>query len=101
MHVTWTGDGTARADALRGVDIAEWIPTAQAKLLDDKSRQVQDEGQGSASGHLRHPRGTARGRHRPPTAAGEGRVHREAGRTRVHTEADLLAGGYDALVFSG
>ncbi|MFI9169771.1 ABC transporter substrate-binding protein [Streptomyces lincolnensis] len=35
IDVTWIADGTARANALRGgdVDIAEWIPTAQAKLL--------------------------------------------------------------------
>ncbi|MFD3502675.1 ABC transporter substrate-binding protein [Streptomyces sp. NPDC058678] len=40
IDVTWIADGTARANALRGgdVDIAEWIPTAQAKLLDDKTR---------------------------------------------------------------
>src|SRR4029453_7494458 len=37
----------------------------------DKTRQVLDEGRGSASGHLRQPRGTARGRHRPPTATGK------------------------------
>ncbi|WP_406348505.1 hypothetical protein [Streptomyces sp. NBC_01597] len=33
IDVTWIGDGTARADALHGVDIAEWIPAAQVKLL--------------------------------------------------------------------
>ncbi|MEV5439334.1 ABC transporter substrate-binding protein [Streptomyces sp. NPDC052682] len=35
IDVTWIADGTARANALRSgdVDIAEWIPTAQAKLL--------------------------------------------------------------------
>ncbi|MCL8016254.1 ABC transporter substrate-binding protein [Streptomyces sp. AS02] len=40
IDVTWIADGTARANALRSgdVDIAEWIPTAQAKLLDDKTR---------------------------------------------------------------
>jgi peptide/nickel transport system substrate-binding protein len=40
IDVTWIADGTARANALRGgdVDIAEWIPTAQAKLLDEKTR---------------------------------------------------------------
>ena len=40
IDVTWIVDGTARANALRGgeVDIAEWIPTAQAKLLDDRTR---------------------------------------------------------------
>ncbi|WP_328874806.1 ABC transporter substrate-binding protein [Streptomyces sp. NBC_00287] len=40
IDVTWIADGTARANALRGgdVDIAEWIPTAQAKLLDAKTR---------------------------------------------------------------
>ncbi|MFC8670222.1 ABC transporter substrate-binding protein [Streptomyces sp. NPDC057199] len=40
VDVTWIADGTARANALRGgeVDIAEWIPTAQAKLLDRKTR---------------------------------------------------------------
>ncbi|MFF8846224.1 ABC transporter substrate-binding protein [Streptomyces sp. NPDC015127] len=41
VDVTWIADGTARANALRGgdVDIAEWIPTAQAKLLDEKMRR--------------------------------------------------------------
>lgn len=40
IDVSWTADGTARANALRGgdVDIAEWIPTAQAKLLDENTR---------------------------------------------------------------
>ncbi|MFF8669775.1 ABC transporter substrate-binding protein [Streptomyces sp. NPDC015242] len=40
IDVTWIADGTARANALRGgeTDIAEWIPTAQAKLLDDATR---------------------------------------------------------------
>jgi peptide/nickel transport system substrate-binding protein len=40
IDVTWIADGTARANALRAgdVDIAEWIPTAQAKLLDAKTR---------------------------------------------------------------
>ncbi|WP_461087049.1 ABC transporter substrate-binding protein [Streptomyces deserti] len=40
IDVTWIADGTARANALRGgdVDIAEWIPTAQAKLLDADTR---------------------------------------------------------------
>ena len=40
LDVTWIADGTARASALRGgdVDIAEWIPTAQAKLLDKDTR---------------------------------------------------------------
>ncbi|WP_180687592.1 ABC transporter substrate-binding protein [Streptomyces gossypiisoli] len=40
IDVTWIADGTARANALRGgdVDIAEWIPTAQAKLLDTDIR---------------------------------------------------------------
>ncbi|MDX2871675.1 ABC transporter substrate-binding protein, partial [Streptomyces scabiei] len=40
IDVSWIADGTARANALRGgdVDIAEWIPTAQAKLLDAKTR---------------------------------------------------------------
>lgn len=35
IDVTWMADGTARVNALRSgdVDIAEWIPTAQAKLL--------------------------------------------------------------------
>jgi peptide/nickel transport system substrate-binding protein len=40
IDVTWIVDGTARANALRAgdVDIAEWIPTAQAKLLEAKTR---------------------------------------------------------------
>lgn len=40
IDVTWIADGTARANALRGgdVDVAEWIPTAQAKLLDADTR---------------------------------------------------------------
>ncbi|MDQ1022965.1 peptide/nickel transport system substrate-binding protein [Streptomyces umbrinus] len=40
IDVTWIADGTARANALRGkdVDIAEWIPTAQAKLLAKDTR---------------------------------------------------------------
>ncbi|MFE9017199.1 ABC transporter substrate-binding protein [Streptomyces sp. NPDC007808] len=40
IDVTWIADGTARAGALRSgdVDIAEWIPTSQAKLLDAKTR---------------------------------------------------------------
>ncbi|QNP68810.1 ABC transporter substrate-binding protein [Streptomyces roseirectus] len=40
IDVTWIADGTARANALRAkdVDIAEWIPTSQAKLLDAKTR---------------------------------------------------------------
>jgi peptide/nickel transport system substrate-binding protein len=40
IDATWILDGVARANALRSgeVDIAEWIPTAQAKLLDDKTR---------------------------------------------------------------
>ncbi|WP_282692233.1 ABC transporter substrate-binding protein [Streptomyces sp. CC208A] len=40
IDVTWIADGTARANALRSgtVDIAEWIPTAQAKLLDQGTR---------------------------------------------------------------
>jgi peptide/nickel transport system substrate-binding protein len=42
IDVTWIVDGTARANALRGgdVDIAEWIPTAQAELLDESTRHV-------------------------------------------------------------
>ncbi|MFJ8363611.1 ABC transporter substrate-binding protein [Streptomyces sp. NPDC093984] len=42
IDVTWIADGTARANALRGgdVDIAEWIPTAQAKLLAKGTRHV-------------------------------------------------------------
>ncbi|WP_028814948.1 ABC transporter substrate-binding protein [Streptomyces flavidovirens] len=40
IDVTWIADGTARANALRGgdADIAEWIPTAQAKLLSKDTR---------------------------------------------------------------
>lgn len=40
IDVTWIPDGTARANALRGgeADIAEWIPTSQAKLLDADTR---------------------------------------------------------------
>jgi peptide/nickel transport system substrate-binding protein len=40
IDVTWIADGTARANGLRAgeVDIAEWIPTAQAKLLDADTR---------------------------------------------------------------
>ncbi|MGA5198416.1 ABC transporter substrate-binding protein [Streptomyces exfoliatus] len=40
IDVTWIADGTARANALRSgtVDIAEWIPTAQAQLLDQGTR---------------------------------------------------------------
>ncbi|MFF7735737.1 ABC transporter substrate-binding protein [Streptomyces sp. NPDC007984] len=40
IDVTWIADGAARAGALRAgdVDIAEWIPTAQAKLLDANTR---------------------------------------------------------------
>jgi len=35
IDATWIADGTARANALRSgeVDVAEWIPTSQAKLL--------------------------------------------------------------------
>jgi peptide/nickel transport system substrate-binding protein len=42
LDVTWIPDGTARANALRGgeADIAEWIPTSQAKLLDADTRHV-------------------------------------------------------------
>jgi peptide/nickel transport system substrate-binding protein len=42
IDVTWIADGTARANALRAgdVDIAEWIPTAQAKLLAENTRHV-------------------------------------------------------------
>ncbi|MFD5949184.1 ABC transporter substrate-binding protein [Streptomyces collinus] len=42
LDVTWIPDGTARANALRGgeTDIAEWIPTSQAKLLDADTRHV-------------------------------------------------------------
>ncbi|GAQ50895.1 ABC transporter substrate-binding protein [Streptomyces acidiscabies] len=40
VDVTWIADGTARANALRGkdVDVAEWIPTSQAGLLDAGAR---------------------------------------------------------------
>ncbi|MET8976500.1 ABC transporter substrate-binding protein [Streptomyces sp. NPDC004539] len=40
VDVTWIADGTARANALRSkdVDVAEWIPTSQAKLLDAATR---------------------------------------------------------------
>jgi peptide/nickel transport system substrate-binding protein len=40
--VTWIVDGAARANALRAgeVDIAEWIPTSQAKLLNEDMRHV-------------------------------------------------------------
>ncbi|WP_416969627.1 ABC transporter substrate-binding protein [Streptomyces sp. 4F14] len=40
VDVTWIADGTARANALRSkdVDIAEWIPTSQTKLLDARTR---------------------------------------------------------------
>ncbi|MEV0169998.1 ABC transporter substrate-binding protein [Streptomyces sp. NPDC050803] len=40
IDVTWIADGPARANALRGgeVDIAEWIPTAQAELLEKDTR---------------------------------------------------------------
>ncbi|MEU0165104.1 ABC transporter substrate-binding protein [Streptomyces iakyrus] len=42
LDVTWIPDGTARANALRGgeADIAEWIPTSQAKLLKADTRHV-------------------------------------------------------------
>ncbi|MBE8519570.1 ABC transporter substrate-binding protein [Amycolatopsis sp. H6(2020)] len=42
IDVTWIADGTARTNALRAheVDIAEWIPTAQAPLLDQDTRHV-------------------------------------------------------------
>jgi peptide/nickel transport system substrate-binding protein len=42
LDVTWIPDGTARANALRGgeADIAEWIPTSQAKLLKAGTRHV-------------------------------------------------------------
>jgi peptide/nickel transport system substrate-binding protein len=41
IDVTWIADGTARANALRAgeSDIAEWIPTAQARLLDQDTRR--------------------------------------------------------------
>ncbi|MGI5291943.1 ABC transporter substrate-binding protein [Nonomuraea polychroma] len=40
IDVSWIADGVARANALRSgdVDIAEWIPTSQAMLLDKKTR---------------------------------------------------------------
>lgn len=40
IDVSWVADGTARANAMRAgeVDIAEWIPTAQAKLLEEDIR---------------------------------------------------------------
>ncbi|QOV34445.1 ABC transporter substrate-binding protein [Streptomyces ferrugineus] len=40
VDVTWIADGSARANALRSgdVDVAEWIPTAQAKLLKKGTR---------------------------------------------------------------
>ncbi|MFD3516828.1 ABC transporter substrate-binding protein [Streptomyces sp. NPDC058657] len=40
VDVSWIADGTARTNALRGgeVDIAEWIPTSQAKLLPEGTR---------------------------------------------------------------
>jgi peptide/nickel transport system substrate-binding protein len=40
IDVTWIADGVARANALRSgdVDIAEWIPTSQAKLLEENTR---------------------------------------------------------------
>ncbi|MDK1471917.1 ABC transporter substrate-binding protein [Streptomyces sp. 549] len=40
IDVTWIADGTARANALRSgdVDVAEWIPTAQAQLLKEDTR---------------------------------------------------------------
>ncbi|RAS66898.1 peptide/nickel transport system substrate-binding protein [Lentzea atacamensis] len=40
IDVSWIADGAARTNALRSgeVDIAEWIPTAQAKLLDVNTR---------------------------------------------------------------
>ncbi|MFJ8469082.1 ABC transporter substrate-binding protein [Streptomyces swartbergensis] len=42
LDVTWIPDGTARANALRSgeADIAEWIPTSQAKLLKPDTRHV-------------------------------------------------------------
>jgi peptide/nickel transport system substrate-binding protein len=41
IDVTWIADGSARANALRAgeADIAEWIPTAQARLLDQATRR--------------------------------------------------------------
>lgn len=40
IDVTWIVDGSARANALRSgeVDIAEWIPASQAKLLNEDMR---------------------------------------------------------------
>ncbi|WP_228004925.1 ABC transporter substrate-binding protein [Amycolatopsis sp. YIM 10] len=40
IDVTWVADGAARTNALRAgeADIAEWIPTAQAPLLDENTR---------------------------------------------------------------
>jgi peptide/nickel transport system substrate-binding protein len=40
IDVSWIADGPARANALRSgeADIAEWIPTSQAKLLDESTR---------------------------------------------------------------
>jgi peptide/nickel transport system substrate-binding protein len=40
VDVSWIADGTARTNALRGgeVDIAEWIPTSQARLLPEGTR---------------------------------------------------------------
>jgi len=40
IDVTWIADGTSRANALRSgeADVAEWIPTSQAKLLADGTR---------------------------------------------------------------
>jgi peptide/nickel transport system substrate-binding protein len=39
LDVSWIADGTARANALRSgsVDVAEWIPISQAKLVDPGS----------------------------------------------------------------
>jgi peptide/nickel transport system substrate-binding protein len=41
VDVTWIADGSARANALRAgeADIVEWIPTAQARLLDQDTRR--------------------------------------------------------------
>jgi peptide/nickel transport system substrate-binding protein len=41
IDVSWIADGTARTNALRAheADIAEWIPTAQAPLLDPGTRR--------------------------------------------------------------
>ncbi|WP_433546563.1 ABC transporter substrate-binding protein [Streptomyces sp. CA-294286] len=40
VDVSWIADGTARTHALRAgeVDVAEWIPTSQAKLLPEGTR---------------------------------------------------------------